>query len=62
MQIYYTEVDRNTYPFRPKAGLRSRTNIVDEDDVADLKVAEWKKTATSTNTMVPRGSAHVRCG
>ena len=44
MQIHYTVTGRNTYPCRPKAGLHSRTNVVDEDDVADLKVAEWKKT------------------
>ena len=62
MQIYYTEADQNTYPFRPKAGLRSCTNVVDGDDVADLKVVKWKKTAPSTNTMVPRGSTHVWCG
>ena len=38
MQIYYTEGDQNTYPCRLQAGLRSRTNIIDGDDKADLRV------------------------
>ena len=38
MQIYYTEENQNTYPCRPEAGLRSRTNVVDGDDEADLRV------------------------
>ena len=38
MQIYKYGEDRRTYPCRPKAGLRSHTNVADEDLDANLKV------------------------
>ena len=48
MQIYKYAGDQNTYPCRLKAGLRSRTNVADEDVSADLGVVKRKDTASST--------------